>query len=233
MGQDQPRAGWSFGVQSGLGGLVALVGGPQRLVVEPGRLLMMDRAIRSPSEFGLVPILVACGEEWRRPDLWRRRDVGWIVPVVFAERPRLPSEEDWDQVSLDALRAWDWAPENSALLRQLGCEIALPTHGLSDRRRFREKLRWALDRGLSEDEALAALTEVPARWCGAEAWLGTIEPGKLANFTVVSGEGYFDAGAAVRQVWVRGRVHRQAADSGGISGSGGTRSGRSGRPGGS
>ena len=33
--------------------------------------------------------------------------------------PKLPSEDDWEQVSLDQLRAWDWAAENPALLRQL------------------------------------------------------------------------------------------------------------------
>jgi imidazolonepropionase-like amidohydrolase len=186
--------------------------GGQRLVMEPGSVLMMDRAIRLAEEFGLEPLLVACGEEWRRPDLWEGRKAGWIVPVNFPGLPRLPAEEDWEQVSLDQLRRWDWAPENPALLRRLGCELALTTHGLSDRKRFREKLREALDRGLSEADALGALTVVPARWCGLDGLLGTIEPGKLANFTVVSGGSYFDPEARVRQVWVRGRVYRQAAD---------------------
>ena len=38
-----------------------------------------------------------------------------------------------------------------------------------------------LDRGLSENDALAALTTVPAQLCGVADRLGTIEPGKLAN----------------------------------------------------
>ena len=39
--------------------------------------------------------------------------------------PKLPSEDDWEQVTLDNLRAWDWAAENPALLRQQKLDIAL------------------------------------------------------------------------------------------------------------
>ena len=103
------------------------------------------------------------------------------MPLNFPTLPKLPTEDDWEQVTLDQLRAWDWASENPALLRQQGLEIALTTCGLSDIRSFRKNLRLALDRGLSETDALAALTTVPARLCGVEKQLGTIEPVKIAN----------------------------------------------------
>src|SRR5256886_3292195 len=117
------------------------------------------------------------------------------------------SDLDWEQVSLDQLRAWDWAPENAAWLRQQGREIALTTYGLSDKRNFRKNLRLALDRGLTENDALAALTTIPARWCGVADRLGTIEVGKVANLTVVQGGGYFDPENNVRDVWIDGRVY--------------------------
>ena len=44
----------------------------------------------------------------------------FIVPMSFPAAPKLPTESDWEQVTLDQLRAWDWAPENAALLRQQG-----------------------------------------------------------------------------------------------------------------
>src|SRR6185436_9528061 len=131
----------------------------------------------------------------------------FIVPVNFPTLPKLPSEDDWEQVTLDQLRAWDWAAENPALLRQQGREIALTTYGLSDKKSFRKNLRLALDRGLSEDDALAALTTVPAKLCGVERQLGTIEKGKIANLTVVDGKGYFDPEARVRDVWIDGRTY--------------------------
>ncbi len=93
------------------------------------------------------------------------------------------------------------------MLRQQGLEIALTTCGLSDKRSFRKNLRFALDRGLSEDDALAALTTIPARLCDVADRLGTVETGKIANLTVVQGDSYFDPENKVREVWIDGRVY--------------------------
>ncbi len=94
------------------------------------------------------------------------------------------------------------------MLRQQGLEIALTTYRLNNKGDFRKNLRLALDRGLAETNALAALTTVPARLCGVDNLLGTIEAGKLANLTIVDGKGYFDPEAKVRSVWIDGRIYR-------------------------
>jgi imidazolonepropionase-like amidohydrolase len=177
------------------------------VAIEPGSALMMDRAARVAHELDIEFLLVASGQEWRRPDLAQATGARWIVPLHFPELSKLPEDRDWEMVSLDQLRAWDWAPDNPALLRAQGLEIALTTHGLGDRSRFRRNLRLALDRGLTEEDALAALTIVPARFSGMEHLLGTIEPGKLAHLTVLDGDGYFDPDARVHAVWIDGRVH--------------------------
>jgi imidazolonepropionase-like amidohydrolase len=182
------------------------------IAFEPGSALMVGRAAKISRELGLDFCLVSCGQEWRRPDLAQATSATFIVPLGFPSLPKLPDESDWEQVSLDQLRAWDWAPENAALLRRKGREIALTTFGLNDLKQFRPNLRLALDRGFSETDALAALTTVPAKLCGAERQLGTIETGKLANLTVVVGTNYFDADAVVREVWIDGRIHRVPAD---------------------
>src|SRR5262249_46896859 len=59
---------------------------------------------------------------------------------------------------------------------------------------------------------LAALTIVPAKLCGVENQLGTIEAGKLANLAVVDGTNYFNPDAKVREVWIDGRVYRAAPE---------------------
>src|SRR2546427_6517099 len=97
-------------------------------------------------------------------------------------------------------------------LRQQGLEIALTTYGLSDKKKFRQNLRLALDRGLAENDAVAALTTVPAKLCGVEKQLGTIEVGKLAYLTVVEGTNYFNADAKVREVWIDGRIYPAPAE---------------------
>jgi imidazolonepropionase-like amidohydrolase len=186
--------------------------GRQRVLFEPGSALMGDRVRYIAEELKLDFAILACGQEWRRPDLLADNPATFIVPLHFPTLPALPTEDDWENVSLDALRAWDWAAENPAVLRREGREIALTTHGLSDKKSFRKNLRLALDRGLDPTDALAALTTVPAKLCGVDERLGTIAPGKIANLTVVDSPGYFAPQAKVRQVWIDGRVYRLPAD---------------------
>jgi len=178
------------------------------VVFEPGSALMEDRAARIARELGLKFCLVSSGQEWRRPDLAKATGATFIAPVNFPTLPKMPSEDDWTQVPLDQFRAWDWAPENPALLRQQGLEVALTTFGLSDKKKFQAGLRRAVDRGLSEMDAIAGLTTIPARLCGVESQLGTIEAGKLACLTVVDKDSYFVEDAKVREVWIQGRVYR-------------------------
>ncbi|MBC8001412.1 MAG: amidohydrolase family protein, partial [Opitutaceae bacterium] len=181
--------------------------GTQSVVFEPGSALMVDRAARVARELNLKFQIVSSGQEWRRPELARDTGASFIVPLNFPEIPKMPEEDDWQQVSLDQLRAWDWAAENPHVLARVGLELALTTHGLSDRKSFRKNLRLALNRGFGETNALAALTTVPAKLCGLDDRLGSIEAGKLANLTVVDGN-YFDEKSKVREVWVLGRIYR-------------------------
>ncbi len=203
-GDGKPNA--FFGYNESLEALGAAMSGRQAVVFEPGSVLMNVRAATIAEEMGLDYLLVACGQEWRRPDLVAATGARYIVQVNFPEVPKLPDDSDWEQVELDLLRAWDWAPENPAVLRERGLGVALTTAGLKDRKDFRRKLRLAIGRGFSRHDALAALTTVPAAWCGVAGELGTIEPGKLANLAVVNGD-YFEPEAEVQGVWVEGVWH--------------------------
>ncbi len=192
----------------GLEALTPAIEKKMRVIFEPGSALMIGRAASLARELGLDFSIVSCGQEWRRPDLAKAAGSTFIVPLNFPTLPKLPAETDWEQIRLDQLRAWDWAPENPGLLRKQGAEIALTTHGLSDKKKFRQNLQQAIDRGLSETDALAGLTTVPAKLCGVEKHLGTIEPGKFANLTVVNGTNYFEPDAKLREVWIDGRVYQ-------------------------
>jgi imidazolonepropionase-like amidohydrolase len=175
------------------------------VVFESSSMLMVDRAMHLSRELGLQPILLATGQEWRRPELARAAAVPFIVPVDFPEAPKLPEDDDWLAVPFETLRAWDHAPGNPALLRREGLDIALTTHGLGKKDKFRANVRLAIARGLGEADAIAALTTTPARICGVADQLGTIEPGKFAHLTVVERGRYFDEDASVREVWIDGR----------------------------
>lgn len=176
----------------------------QPVIIEPGSVLMVDKAMRLGGEFGIKPLIVATGYEWRRPDLVKTSNTPFIVPINFPKAPKMPSDSDWERVSLDQLRTWDWAAENAVLLHKNGIEIAFTTHGLKDKKSFRQNLAKVIERGLSKRDALAALTTTPAKLAGESAQLGTVEPGKLANLIVVEGD-YFDPKAKLKGLWIEGR----------------------------
>ena len=48
-------------------------------------------------------------------------------------------------------------------------------------------VRKAIERGLSETDALKALTHTPASMTGAQNQIGSLKNGNLANFIITSG----------------------------------------------
>ena len=68
---------------------------------------------------------------------------------------------------------------------------------------FKTNLLKVIENGLSEDQALAALTTEPASILGVSNQMGTIEAGKMANL-IVSDTAYFTKDANVRFVFVDG-----------------------------
>ena len=178
--------------------------GNQRTVIEPGSVLMVDKAIRLGKEFGIKPVIVASGQEWRRPDLIRETRAEFIVPLTLPKAPKMPSHTDWENVSLDMLRAWDWAPEIPRLLNENGHKISLTLHGLKDKKQFRSNLAKAIERGLPKNVALAALTTTPAKLTDSIDQLGTIEAGKLANLVIADGD-YFNPKTKLKGVWIEGQ----------------------------
>lgn len=68
-------------------------------------------------------------------------------------------------------------------------------------------LRRMIAAGLTEDQALAALTTSPAQLLGLSDRMGTIDAGKMANL-VITDKSYFNEKAKVRYVFVDGRLFK-------------------------
>lgn len=68
-------------------------------------------------------------------------------------------------------------------------------------------LRRMIAAGLTEDQALAALTTTPAQWLGIADRVGTVDNGKLANL-VITDKPYFNEKSKVRYVFVDGVLHK-------------------------
>jgi imidazolonepropionase-like amidohydrolase len=96
---------------------------------------------------------------------------------------------------------------NAAALIKAGIPIALASFGGETGASFRDRIRSSIEAGLSPDDALRATTVTPAQILGITAAVGTIEVGKLANLVVVPGNDLFASGAAIKHVFVEGRLY--------------------------
>ena len=177
--------------------------GAMPVVIETSDDLDFLRAQAIGKEFGLNLIVLGSGYEYRllQAIAATQRDV--ILPLNFLEIPAVQTPEEALDVSLAELRHWDEAPENPKRLQEAGVHFALTSALLKDKGMFLSQLRKAVQRGLTKDAALAALTATPARMFGVENRLGSLEPGKLANFVITSGD-LFEEKTTVREIWIDG-----------------------------
>jgi imidazolonepropionase-like amidohydrolase len=184
--------------------LLPVVAGERPMIFQPGSLVIEPRVAEICAEARVSGVMLGTGGEWRRTGIVPR-DVELILPLDFTEQPVVPEDEDWVQVTLDELRAWDLDASNLALLADLGHEFAVTTHGLDEPEELFARLRSARDRGLEEQVAVAALTTVPARIWGLEDF-GTVERGSRGYLTVLAGGSLFDDEASVEMVFVDGEA---------------------------
>ena len=183
--------------------LVPAAEGRETVVFETADVLALLRAARVASEMKLKARYVGGADAYRLLSEVAAAKPELVLPVAFPQPDRLDREEEWLDVPLARLRVYDRAPSNPRWLRDAGVEFSLTTFGLDDPKDFPARVRESRERGLSQDDALAAVTTIPARQLGLSDRLGTIAPGKIADLVVETGEP-FDEKSRVTEVWVDG-----------------------------
>jgi imidazolonepropionase-like amidohydrolase len=197
-------------VDNALAALREAVEGRQGVLFVADEMLQVLRAAALAKEAGVRAHVVGAGDEYKRVATIAATGLPLVVPVNFPEAPDVSTPEKAIEVATEDLRAWQEAPGNAAALAKARVTFALTANGLRDAKTFAAAVGRAIDRGLGEAEALAAVTTVPARLLGLESRLGTIAPGRIANLTVTRGRLF--RGGKVREVWVDGRRYEAAKD---------------------
>jgi imidazolonepropionase-like amidohydrolase len=124
-----------------------------------------------------------------------------IVSVDYPETPEVADPFTADDVSFTELKHWELAPYNLRLLHEQGIQMAITRAGSGDE--FIANLRKAVNAGLPEEAAIAALTSVPAALIGEQQRLGHIGAGALANLVVSDGP-LFESDTRLLETWVAG-----------------------------
>ncbi len=189
-----------------LGSLEDVVQGDQPVFFQTDSEEEYLRAHKLAEKFGIDAWYRGSGEEYRIIDVLQGRTEPLVIPLDFPDAPDVNDPEAALNASLADLRHWYLAPTSPAQLAEARVPFAITTDGLSSLNQFLPNLRIAVARGLSWEDALAALTTTPAGWLGIERTHGTIAEGKVANLVVSEGD-LFAEEATVRDVWVHGAVY--------------------------
>ncbi len=172
----------------------------------------IERALDLAKEFNLRPIIAGAAEANSVADRLKAEGVPVLLSANFPRRVGTPSP-DADPDPLRVLRQRVEAPKVPAQLRQAGVNFALHSGGASWTDVI-SNVRRATENGLSSDQALRALTIVPAEILGVSDRLGSIEVGKIANLTISRGDLFSESGR-VTQVFVDGNLITVAAPAAG------------------
>lgn len=161
----------------------------------------IKRAIRLIKEFKLNGFITGANEAWRVAKLIKGAKVPLLVSLNF--KPPFTSifinqgEEQKKKAEKEIY------PANAVNLSKHGIKFALTSQGLRKTTDISKNIQKAIKAGLPKEEALKAMTIIPAKLLGVSSFLGSLEPGKIANIILTSGE-IFDKKTSVQRVFVDG-----------------------------
>lgn len=166
------------------------------------------RAAKLLSQEDIQPILLGNGQEYARvKELQEYRPI-LILPLNFPAAPQVSDEDNAREVPLRTLRHWERAPSNPAVMAANNIPFSFTQYGM-DGKTFWPRLRMALQAGLDEETALAALTTEAAAVAGIEDLVGKLAPGYMADLVIAKGNLFQDG--EIVSVWLQGEEQIQTA----------------------
>ena len=175
-------------------------------VFETSNKLEVLRAGKIGKEFNQNYIISASGKEYEHIEAIKALNANLLVPVNFPKAYDVSDPVSTQKISLNDLRYWNQAPSNPSVLAKEGISFAFTSGGVKTGSSFLNNIRKAISYGLSENQALAALTTQPAKLIGKSDVLGALKKGAYANFIVTDGP-LFNEGTQILDNWVQGKKH--------------------------
>ena len=165
------------------------------------------RASKIAREFGYEFNFLGSGNEYEAIHEFKEQKGSIILPLTFPQPLDIKDPYIARQVPLSELKHWELAPANPGILTQNGLSICLTSSGQKDAAAFWKNLRLAIKSGLSEKDALNALTIEPAKMLRMDSLVGTLDKGKKACFNIYSSNP-FNGSAEIIESWVFGKNYK-------------------------
>lgn len=157
-----------------LAALEPVINGDQPLIVSVDRASEIRTLIELKKTYGVKVVISGASEGWRVADDIAAAD----IPVIVDALANLPGQFEDLASTL----------ENAARLDAAGVSVAFEGPGSHNLRLLPQHAGNAVANGLPFAAGLAALTIVPADIFGVADRLGSLEPGKIADVVIWSGD---------------------------------------------
>ncbi|MEQ8906389.1 amidohydrolase family protein [Ekhidna sp.] len=170
--------------------LLPVVRGEMKMLVNVNSSADIKEALKWLDENGVDAILCGVSEGWRVADEIAEAGVPVITGPVLSNPTR-----DYDR--------YDRPYANAGAMQKAGVKVALRTNEVENARNLPYHAGFAATYGMGKDEALKAVTIVPAEIFGVSDQLGSLEKGKIANLFVTDGDP-FETRTQVKYVFIEG-----------------------------
>lgn len=174
--------------------MVPLLSGEQRVIVTANSVSQIQSAVAFAVRQKIKLVLLGGYDAVACAPLLKRHDIPVIVGGVY----RRPTRRDDD---------YDAAYTLPQRLHKAGIQFCIASNGrfgASNIRNLPYHAATAVAYGLSEDEALKAITLYPAQILGVDDRVGSLQPGRDATLFVSSGDP-LETTSLVEQAYVQGR----------------------------
>jgi imidazolonepropionase-like amidohydrolase len=168
--------------------LLPVLRGEVPLAIAANRRIDIENALRLKQEYRLRVVLFSAVEGWQ------------VAKEIAAAGVPVAIEPNRDIPSFDGLGA---RLDNGTLLRNAGVQVIIAQGDPGGERNLRYAAGNAVRNGMTWDDALKAVTQLPAQAFGLSDY-GTLEVGKVANLVIWSGDP-FDFASAAEKVYIRGQ----------------------------
>ena len=173
-----------------LAALLPLYKGEATAFIEANKESDILAAIHWIRENKIKAVLTGVSEGWRVADSIAMAN----IPVITGPVLSMPSRDN---------DRYDQAYKNAGLMQQAGVKVALRTSEAENVRNLPFNAGFAAAYGMGREEALKAITIIPAEIFGVADKLGSIEAGKRANLFVSTGDP-FEPSTQIKHLFIDG-----------------------------
>jgi len=167
------------------------------------------RADKVGDEFGVQYTIIGSGDEYKRIEEIKQTNAQFILPLNFPKAYDVENPYLTQYLSLSDMKEWHHAPYLFKLFEDNEIPFAITVNGLKSPDKLLSHLQTAIEKGLSKEKALAALTQKPAELLKLSDQVGHLKPGAYANFLITSKD-IFEDNMTIYQNWVMGQKHELA-----------------------